>query len=79
MATNYTITCDFCGLKVSGKEDDWPVKSNHWRVSVGTSWFEPKEGTEHFVMAKETEIEKDACLECAKKISDVIKKILPNP
>lgn len=78
MSTDYTTVCDFCGAKVCGKSDDWTVKSNNWRISVDNSWFEPRKDDEHFELKHNTQVDKDACLECAKKVSDVIKKILPN-
>lgn len=78
MATDYTTICDFCGVKVCGKSDDWPVKNSNWRVSIGNSWIDADDGCDLLTMKRNVEIDKDACFECAKKVSDVIKKILPN-
>lgn len=79
MATDYTTVCDFCGVKVCGKSDDWHVKNNNWRVSVDNSWFEPEKDSQNFIMKSNTEVNKDACFECAKKISKLIKSVMPNP
>ena len=79
VSTDYTTVCDFCGIKVCGKSDDWPVQNNNWRVSVDNSWFEPEKGSDLYVMKAKVEIHKDACSDCAKKISDIIKRVKPNP
>ena len=78
MSTDYTTVCDFCNLRLASKSDDVAFKKGSWRVSVDNHWLEPIPGSENSLFVSETEVSRDACSDCAKKVSALIKSLKPN-
>ena len=78
MASEYRNTCDICGIETRGfntdQYTDKELAKNNWDIRVDSHWFEQIEDSDLLAMEKATEINKDACFDCAIECSRVIKE-----
>ena len=78
MTTRYENKCDLCGkitksLECDYKWNDPEYAKNNWDIRVYNSWLEGKmDGSSELI--NNVEVNLEACLDCAKRISEIIKK-----
>lgn len=79
MASEYRMTCDFCGKETKGWYEDATARKdlaqNNWDIRVDAMWLEGSDDTELLEMHKESEVHMEACHECAKRVSKAIKAL----
>jgi len=80
MTSEYRNICDICGKETKGfcdgKNTDKELALNNWDIRIDAMWWEEddKYGKSLLEMKKESEVNLDACMDCAKDISRILKK-----
>ena len=78
MTTRYENKCDICGkitksLDCTNNWSDPEYAKNNWDIRVYNNWLEDRPGGASELLSS-VEVGLDACLDCAKRISEIIKK-----
>ncbi len=78
MTSEYRNICDICVKETKGfcdsKVTDRELAMNNWDIRIDAHWLDSVEDSDLLSMEKETEVNLDACLECAMGASKILKK-----